>query len=196
MQDKDQVTNLDQDLKSSRFDKYNKLQNEIKQWFDMIFQTNQFSKNDTDLIEYLKDGVILCDLINQVYGSNTIKYKQSKLAFVQMENIEFFLNFIKSKGVPESELFQTVDLYESKDPYQVTQTIQSFSRIINKIDPTKYPLIGPVISTKRERPKIPSKPKHLENGMWSTTEYGYMGGSNQNTERVVFGGRRDITGRK
>ncbi|GME80523.1 unnamed protein product [Ambrosiozyma monospora] len=117
------------------------------------------------------------------------------MAFVQMENIERFLNFIKAQGVPQDELFQTVDLYEAQDPYQVLMTIQSLSRLIHKKFGDKYPLIGPTLATKRERPKVPPKPKHFSatsGASWSTVEYGYIGGSNQNTEKVVFGGRRDI----
>lgn len=194
-------TNLDQDLKASRTLKYKnpQLQKDVKEWVVTILG-DQIDKGvvlNNDLLAVLKDGVILCQIINATFGEGTVKFKESKMAFVQMENIEKFLNFCKSQGVPQDELFQTVDLYEEQDPYQVIMSLQSFSRMLNKTFPGKYAIIGPAIAKKHERPKVPAKPKHLMLGQggvpWSSIEYGYMNGSNQQKEGVVFGGRRDIT---
>lgn len=193
-------TNIDQDLKQSRLGKYEnpQLQKDVKGWIITIVpdevDKNEFDKRD--LLESLKDGRLLCALVNKTFGDSTIRYKQSGMAFIQMENIEKFLNFCKAQGVAQDELFQTVDLYEEKDPYQVVIALQSFSRMLNDKFPGKYPLMGPSISKKHERPKVPAKPKHLVVGQggvpWSSIEYGYMNGSNQKTEGVVFGVRRDI----
>lgn len=200
MNEQEAQTNLDQDLKNSRFAKYNnpQLQKDVKNWILSVLGDkidNQVFLN-TDLLDSLKDGTILCLLVNTIFGDDSIKYKSSKLAFVQMENIEKFLTFCKIKGVSQDELFQTIDLFEKNDPYQVLMSIQSFSRIVNKNFPNKYNFIGPNISRKHERPKIPNKPKHLMLGQggvpWSSIEYGYMNGSNQTKEGVVFGSRRDI----
>ncbi|VEU19874.1 DEKNAAC100607 [Brettanomyces naardenensis] len=193
------ITNLDQDLKASRLAKYQNTQliQEVKDWLYNVLgnaiDRSQLERDD--LVDFLKDGSVLCSLVNTVWGDGALKYKRSKMAFVQMENIEKFLNFIRAKGVAQDELFQTVDLYEAKDPYQVVMTLQALSRVINKTF-SKYPLIGPTISKKHERPRVPPKPKDLQVDSWSTIEYGYVKGSNQATERVVFGSRRDITGRK
>lgn len=192
-------TNLDQDLKVSRREKYNnpKLQKDVKQWIVSVLdgQVESVSILNGELLETLKDGTVLCMLVNTIFGEGSIKFKRSKMAFVQMENIEKFLNFCKFQGVPQDELFQTIDLYEENDPYQVIMSLQSFSRMVHKKFPNKYQFIGPAIATKHERPKIPPKPKHLVLGQggvpWSSMEYGYMNGSNQKTEGVVFGGRRD-----
>lgn len=192
--DQDANSNLDQDLKESRGVKYSnsQLQSDIKAWLvTMLGGDVQYN----DLMEYLKDGTKLCEIINVVWGANTIKFKHSAMAFVQMENIDKFLTFCKSNGVQQDELFQTVDLYEQKDPYQVVMAIQSLSRLVNKHSP-QYPLIGPNISQKRVRPPIPAKPKTLMLGQggvpWSSMEYGYTKGANQATEGVVFGGIKKI----
>lgn len=194
------TTNIDQDLQISRLAKYNnpKLQKEVKEWIISIIgdKIDKQEFNNNELIKSLKDGTILCMLINEIFGDDSIKFKKSKLAFIEMENIEKFLNFCKKIGVSQDELFQTIDLYEEKDPYQVIMSLQSLSRVINDKFPNKYELIGPNISKKHERPKVPTKPKHLVLGQggvpWSSIEYGYMNGSNQKTEGVVFGARRDI----
>lgn len=203
-QEQEASTNIDQDLKESRFAKYNnpQLQKDVKHWIISIIgdKINKQEFLNSDLLDSLKDGTLLCLLVNTTFGESSIKYKESKLAFIQMENIEKFLNFAKSQGVPQDELFQTVDLYESKDPYQVIMSLQSFSRMLNNKFPNKYELIGPNISKKHERPKVPAKPKHLVLGQggvpWSSIEYGYMNGSNQQREGVVFGSRRDIVSKK
>lgn len=52
-------------------------------------------------------------------------------------------------------------------------------------------IIGPQLSQKHIPPPVPSKPKHLVTH-WSTHEYGRI---DKNTETVVMGGRRDITGK-
>lgn len=192
-------TNLDQDLERSRRAKYEnpQLQKDVKAWIIGILGSDtpqQFT--NSDLIDSLKDGVILCKLVNKIFGDGTIKFKERKIAFMQMENIEMFLTFCKNKGIQHDELFQTVDLFEGKDPYQVIMGLQSFSRMVWNQTVGRIAFIGPSISKKNVRPPKPAKPEHLlsKNGgvPWSSMEYGYMNGSNQKTEGVVFGGRRDI----
>ena len=126
-------------------------------------------------------------------GSTLLKWKESKMPFVQMEQISQFLSFARDYGVPEDELFQTIDLYEEKDPASVFQALKSLTRYANKKHPDVFPLLGPKLATKKPRPPVKAKPKHLqgESG-WSTQEYGYMGGASQSTEHVVFGQRRNI----
>lgn len=196
----DKTTNLDQDLKASRLAKYNntELIDETKQWLATILR-GKIDESDlisSDLVDYLKDGTALCELINSIWGEGSLKYRNSTIPFMQMENIEKFLTFIKLKGVPQDELFQTVDLYQEKDPYQVLLTLQTLSQFIHKTMPEQgYPLIGPAIAKRHEPPKVPKKPKYLKGEGWSTAEYGYMGGSNQATEHIIFGARRNIGNR-
>ena len=96
-------------------------------------------------------------------------------------------------GVPEDELFQTIDLYEEQDPAIVYQSLKSLSRYANKKHPQKFPVIGPQLATKRPRPPKAAKPSHLQGVGWSSMEYGSMKGANQSSEGVVFGQKRDIT---
>jgi len=67
---------------------------------------------------HLKDGVILCKLINKLSAfankqSTTFKAKATS-SFVAMSNIENFNNAAKEFGVPQTALFQTPDLYEGR----------------------------------------------------------------------------------
>lgn len=86
------------------------------------------SNGTTDLCDALKDGTILCEVVNAI-SPNAVRFKHSKMPFIQMENIASFLRFSRETlGVPAHDLFQTVDLYERKNVFQVVQSIHTFSR--------------------------------------------------------------------
>jgi len=51
-------------------------------------------------------------------------YLVCRFTRAQMENIQLFLNFCESYGVPKTGLFQTVDLYEGRNLPQVLNCIQ------------------------------------------------------------------------
>ncbi|AET39815.1 Scp1p Ecym_5012 [Eremothecium cymbalariae DBVPG len=195
---KPDVTSLDEDLRELRNSKFDENAiNEIKRW---VFSVIGEAVPPDSMVETLKNGIVLCKLANilQAADSNKsklIKWRQSAMPFVQMEQISLFLSFARNYGVPEDEFFQTVDLYEEKDPESVYQTLKSLSRYANKKHPDRFTVVGPQLTTKRPRPSVKPKPGHLQSAGWSTTEYGYMKGANQATEAVVFGKRRDITGR-
>ncbi|KHJ47572.1 hypothetical protein D918_01727 [Trichuris suis] len=101
---------------------------------------------DTDgsmenFIAVLKDGVVLCKLANALQPGAIRKINETKMAFKQMENINNFLNFAESVvGVPKSESFMTVDLYESQDPNSVLICLASVARKAHKFG---KPSVGP-----------------------------------------------------
>ena len=70
-----------------------------------------------------------------------VRFKESAMPFVQMENISHFLRACQSPplGLPDHDVFQTVDLYESKDPAQVLQCIEAFSRKASAVQPARFP---------------------------------------------------------
>jgi len=67
---------------------------------------------------HLKDGVILCKLINVLNtfaGKPTQTFKaKATSSFVAMANIENFNTGAKDFGVAQTALFQTTDLYEGR----------------------------------------------------------------------------------
>ncbi|KAI1325160.1 hypothetical protein F5Y16DRAFT_378520 [Xylariaceae sp. FL0255] len=138
------VSSLDKDLRKMRLDKYTPAAaNEARSWIEGILGTQLPSK---DLLEGLKDGVALCKLVNLAVGPPGVKFKQSAMPFVQMENISHFLRACKSPplNLQEHDVFLTVDLYEQKDPAQVLQCLGAFSRAANAVNPSAFPeAIGP-----------------------------------------------------
>jgi transgelin len=62
----------------------------------------------------LKDGQVLCKLINIIKPGSVKKIETASMAFKQMENISNFLKACRAVGMIEHEMFETVDLYEQK----------------------------------------------------------------------------------
>lgn len=71
------------------------------------------------------------------------KVNKGTMAFKQMENISFFLEFA-GKYIPKTELFQTVDLYEGQDPNAVLICLASLARKSEKLFGKKG--LGPKVS--------------------------------------------------
>lgn len=65
------------------------------------------------------------------------------MPFVQMENISHFLRACQQPplNLQSHDIFQTVDLFECKDPAQVLQCISSFSRKAHAVQPSRFPSV-------------------------------------------------------
>jgi hypothetical protein len=72
-----------------------------------------------DFAAALKDGTLLCELVNAIKPGTVKKINSSRLAFKQMENISHFIHFAKEIGVPAYDCFDTVDLYQENDMAKV-----------------------------------------------------------------------------
>ncbi|KAJ5814818.1 hypothetical protein N7474_006595 [Penicillium riverlandense] len=137
------VSSLDKDLRNMRLSRYTpQAAAEIRDWIEDVLREKLPSQ---DLLEGLKDGVALCKLVNLAVSPG-VKYKQSPMPFVQMENISHFLRACQMAplNLPPHDVFLTVDLYEAKDPAQVLQCLAAFSRRAHALQPGKFPRsVGP-----------------------------------------------------
>ncbi|KAJ4395459.1 calponin [Didymella pomorum] len=152
------VTSLDQDMKNLRMGRYTpQAANEVRAWIE---DTLGERLPAGDLLDALKDGTVLCRLVNMVV-STPIRFKKSAMPFIQMENIAHFLKAceLPPLNMPSHDRFLTVDLYESKDPAQVLQCLTAFSRAANAINPSNFPTsIGPKRGGSVMSPTTPSRP--------------------------------------
>ncbi|XP_028657086.1 transgelin-3-like [Erpetoichthys calabaricus] len=87
---------------------------------------------------WLKDGTVLCRLINSLYprGKEPIKkIPETNMPFKQMEKISQFLKAAEGYGVITTDIFQTVDLWEGKDLAAVQRTLMALgSEAVTKDD--------------------------------------------------------------
>ncbi|KAJ1971180.1 calponin [Dimargaris xerosporica] len=143
-----------------------------------------------DLLDCLKDGVVLCKALN-VIRPGCVKYSTSRIAFKQMENIGNFLAQAEALGCRRHELFQTVDLYEKKNPGQVVDAIYAVSRQAHSTGYTG-PLIGPKLADQRRR-HFSEAQLRAGQGIINPVQMGYAGGANQSG--MQFGHRRDPVGK-
>lgn len=90
----------------------------------------------------LKDGILLCKLAEKIMGPGTAKFNTMKVPFKQMENINTFLSACEKYGVAKTDLFQTVDLYEKQNMWQVVLCLFALGRKA-QINGYSGPALGP-----------------------------------------------------
>eukprot|EP01119_Soliformovum_irregulare_P013730 TRINITY_DN3684_c0_g1_i1.p2 TRINITY_DN3684_c0_g1~~TRINITY_DN3684_c0_g1_i1.p2 ORF type:complete len:130 (-),score=44.36 TRINITY_DN3684_c0_g1_i1:99-488(-) len=122
------VYGLDAELKAKRDASYDpQLENEAK-----TFISANSGVQINDFHEDLKSGVALCKMFNKFYPGKISKINTGKMPFIQMENIGNYLDACKAAGIPVTDLFQTVDLFEAKNLNQVVLHILTFKRFVEK----------------------------------------------------------------
>ncbi|XP_035636447.1 transgelin-2-like [Oncorhynchus keta] len=89
---------------------------------------------------WLKDGCVLCELINSLFSGNKPirKIQSSGMAFKQMEQISQFLNAAEKYGITKTDMFQTVDLWEGKDLAAVQRTLMALGNLAVTRDDGTY----------------------------------------------------------
>ncbi|KAK2715649.1 muscle-specific protein 20-like [Artemia franciscana] len=101
--------------------------------------------------DVLRDGVILCRLMNTLQPGIIKKFNSTGAQFKMMENINIFQNAAKKYGVNDLDVFQTVDLWEKKDIGQVTTTIFALGRTTYKHPEWTGPYLGPKPAEENKR---------------------------------------------
>eukprot|EP01114_Cavostelium_apophysatum_P009684 TRINITY_DN2291_c0_g2_i1.p1 TRINITY_DN2291_c0_g2~~TRINITY_DN2291_c0_g2_i1.p1 ORF type:complete len:663 (-),score=131.60 TRINITY_DN2291_c0_g2_i1:27-2015(-) len=82
---------------------------EAKQWIEAVCG-EKFSNPDWQIS--LRDGRLLCKLINQIKPGSVKKINAQKTDFAEMENITFYLQAAKSLGLKDTQLFTSKELHE------------------------------------------------------------------------------------
>jgi len=100
---------------------------EVQRWIELI--TGQHFDTETELIEALREGVLLCELVNKLKPGIVKKIHSitpvtnnstaSTQNFKKMENIENFRKGCLQLGLTIRDLFNTLDLFEQKDIHSV-----------------------------------------------------------------------------
>lgn len=92
-----------------------------------------------DLWAWLKNGKVLCELINTLRPGTIKKVKDSTFAFKQLENISKFLCACREEfGVADGALFDSLDLYDNKGPQQVLFALNALRKAAIKMNDLPY----------------------------------------------------------
>jgi hypothetical protein len=131
---------LDADLAAKQAANYDTgEEGKVRAWIEEItgeqFRTSPFG-------DFLKDGVVLCRLVNIVMPGAVKKINDSKMPFKQMENVSNFLKAARKLGVANHDCFETVDLFEQKDLMNVIKCMIALGRAVQKNPHYKGPVLG------------------------------------------------------
>jgi hypothetical protein len=142
------IYGMDLELEAKKMAKYDKeKENDVRFWIEAV--TGESFSSD-DFQDSLKSGVLLCKLANIVKPGSVPKINSSKLPFMQMENIGYFLKAAEKIGLKSHDAFQTVDLYEGKNIPQVIQTLFIYGSLAQKVPGFNGPQLGIKIADKQE----------------------------------------------
>jgi len=162
------------------------LAQESLEWIRAITGEDFNTSGDVDnFYETLKDGTLLCRLVNIMKPGSVKKINTSQMAFKCMENINAFLEVAKQMGVPAQETFQTVDLWERQNLNSVVICLQSLGR---KGANYGQPSIGPKEAEKNVR-NFSDEQMKAGQGIISL-QYGSNKGANQSG--INFGNTRHM----
>lgn len=119
---------LDAELKAKRDAKYDpELERKVTAWIESI---SGKPKGAQSFAAWLKDGKVLCALVNGISPGTVKSVDESTLAYKQMDNITRFMNAAREFGVPESAMFSTPDLYEEKNLGSVVNCINTLGGVV------------------------------------------------------------------
>jgi len=87
-----------------------------------------------DLWEWLKDGHVLCEMVNKIKPGIIPKVGRAGMPFREMENIDMYNNACRSLGVTPNNTFRSPDLYEKRVSYPdaIVHNILALQRAIEK----------------------------------------------------------------
>jgi len=103
------------------------------------------------LEDVIRDGQVLCQVMNKLVPGSIPKINSTGGQFKMMENINNFQKALKEYGVPDIDVFQTVDLWEKKDIGQVTTTLFALGRTTYNHPEWPGPWLGPKPSEECKR---------------------------------------------
>lgn len=104
------------------------LERSISQWVTRVTGSAQSGSFQ----EWLKSGVVLCNLANKILPGSAPAPKTSSMPFVQMENINKALEAFRRIGCLDTEIFMTVDLFEGKNMSAVLLCLAATARAAEK----------------------------------------------------------------
>ncbi|KAG7525787.1 calponin-2-like [Solea senegalensis] len=104
-----------------------------------------------DFQKGLKDGVILCELVNKLNPGSVRKVNKSSLNWHQLENLTNFIKAITTYGLKPHDIFEANDLFESGNMTQVQTTLLALAGMAKTKGCNSRVDIGVKYADKQER---------------------------------------------
>jgi len=102
--------------------------------------------------EWLRSGVVLCNLVNKIAPGSIKKVNKGSMPFMQMENISQFIRVAKNMGLEPSSCFDTVDLYKGNDIGKVVMSLHAFGSAVQaNVKSFKGPHLGVKLAQANKR---------------------------------------------
>ncbi|XP_049834984.1 muscle-specific protein 20-like [Schistocerca gregaria] len=114
---------------------------EAQQWIEAV--TGERFPPGVPYEDALRDGILLCKLMNRLQPGIIQKVNVSGGDYKMMDNLSQFHKACVKYGVPDVDLFQTVDLWDKKNIVAVTTTIYAIGRTAYKHPEWPGPWLGP-----------------------------------------------------
>nr|KIR50475.1 IQ domain-containing GTPase activating protein [Cryptococcus bacillisporus CA1280] len=115
---------------------------EAQQWIEGCLE-EELPFGVTEMEEGLKNGVVLAKLARVYEGEEVVKKIWTKLSsppvqetkhrYKQSDNINYFLNFVRNVGMPETFIFELTDLYNKKNIPKVIFCIHVLSHLLARL---------------------------------------------------------------
>ncbi|XP_062388093.1 calponin-1-like [Sardina pilchardus] len=148
------------EIKNKLAQKYDRQkEEELRLWIHEV-TGQQLPEN---FMDGLKDGVLLCELINILQPGSVRKINNPTQNWHQLENIGHFIRAITEYGLKAVDLFEANDLFENVNHTQVQSTLIGLAGMAqSKGFHTKYD-VGVKYSEKQQRHFAPNKLKEGRN---------------------------------
>ncbi|KAL7643375.1 UNVERIFIED_CONTAM: hypothetical protein RMT77_006667 [Armadillidium vulgare] len=163
------------------------VENEVMAWISNVLGEKLPPGNPDDV---LKDGVILCNLMNKLSPGSVKKIQTSGGSFKLMENIQRFQQAVKAYGLPQEEIFQTADLFEKRNIPQVFLSLYALGRQTQKHPEWTGPTLGPKMAEAQKKEWDEEQQRLLRDGQIGL-QMGYNKGANQ-AGQGAFGNTRHM----
>jgi len=137
--DDDYVFGMDKDLQDKMKAKYDpEAEEAVKAWIEEVLEIEW----EGDFLEFLKDGQILCKLINTIKPKSARKVTKMKAPFKCRENICKYLEGCKKIGMKETDCFVATDLYDGHNKIAVIDQITCLGALSRDVDGFDGPYLG------------------------------------------------------
>ncbi|KAM4748283.1 calponin-1 [Rhinophrynus dorsalis] len=151
---------LSAEVKSKLAQKYDpQKEAELREWIESTTGRNIGNK----FMDSLKDGVILCELINKLQPGSVRKINESTQNWHQLENIGNFIKGITEYGVKPHDIFEANDLFENCNLTQVQSTLLALASVAKSKGAKVSMGLGVKYADRQERRFQPEKLKEGRN---------------------------------